>query len=656
MRGAEGKNREAAEALRKLGVKTVELDVSDDTSVEAGVETVLAEAGKIDVLVNNAGIASAGVTEAFTTDRRRDLRHECHRAASRHPLCCLHATAARWPDHQHRLDPRPRDVPLRRHLRREQVRGRARDSLRYEVSQLGVEVVEVQPSGYPTNFFTNLQIPAGIEITESYGEVGHIPDAMVTSLTATFEGKTPESARCRGAIVKLVGQAKGTALSAPSSARRSARPGQRGRRARAIQGGRGSVSAISTKSPDQPPNERKSSCPVRQSFSFGVRRRVQLAPYDWLVATVTPFRAAELGFAESSTLRSSRRSSTNSTGQWSWSAIPTAARVTVAGSSDKVAGLVYVAGVAPDEGESVNDLQDASRRSRWARSCARRSRPTAACGVDRPRAVPRRLAPTFPTPTCVHGDLAAVTATAFDDPDRRCLADEAVLGGVRHRGTRSHRAPPLSYDRTGSTVTEVEGASHFLMLSQPDIVAGVIREAVNASTVTWRREWRLDPGRQMRVETPARRRRKRRGQHGVPGRFESRFPPARITNRSTDQRAESAAAAKLAEDGHLVRLWRRPLVADFLEQRRSGSAGRALQPGTARGSARRDHRAGAATHHGGRHQPRHRPRPARGLIRSSRRRFTRTVLLSNDRVTSQGAQGDGDAGGIAGVAARANDL
>src|SRR5262249_34916066 len=37
MRGAQGKNREAAEALRKLGIKTVELDVSDDASVEAGV-------------------------------------------------------------------------------------------------------------------------------------------------------------------------------------------------------------------------------------------------------------------------------------------------------------------------------------------------------------------------------------------------------------------------------------------------------------------------------------------------------------------------------------------------------------------------------------------------------------------------------------------
>jgi len=28
------------------------------------------------------------------------------------------------------------------------------------------------------------------------------------------------------------------------------------------------------------------------------------------------------------------------------------------------------------------------------------------------------------------------------------------------------------------------------------------------------------------------------------------------------QRAESAAAAKLAENGHLVRLWRRPLISD----------------------------------------------------------------------------------------------
>ena len=71
MRGLAGKNREAAEALRKLGIRTVELDVSDDASVEAGVKSVLDDAGKIDVLVNNAGIGSAGVTEAFSPSRPR---------------------------------------------------------------------------------------------------------------------------------------------------------------------------------------------------------------------------------------------------------------------------------------------------------------------------------------------------------------------------------------------------------------------------------------------------------------------------------------------------------------------------------------------------------------------------------------------------------
>jgi short-subunit dehydrogenase len=85
------------------------------------------------------------------------------------------------------------------------------DSLRYEVSQLGVEVVEVQPSGYPTNFFTNLQSPASTEVTKSYGEVGQIPDAMVKSLTSTLEGKdAPNPHEVAEAIVKLVGQAKGS--------------------------------------------------------------------------------------------------------------------------------------------------------------------------------------------------------------------------------------------------------------------------------------------------------------------------------------------------------------------------------------------------------------------------------------------------------------
>ena len=85
------------------------------------------------------------------------------------------------------------------------------DSLRYELSQLGVEVVEVQPSAYPTNFFTGIQTPADTEVTKSYGEVGQIPDAMFKSFTSRFASEdAPNPHDVAEAIAKLVGQSKGS--------------------------------------------------------------------------------------------------------------------------------------------------------------------------------------------------------------------------------------------------------------------------------------------------------------------------------------------------------------------------------------------------------------------------------------------------------------
>src|SRR5215468_9709122 len=62
MRDVAGRNRPHAEALRTKGIQGVELDVTDNDSVERGVASVLAQAGRLDVLVNNAGIGSAGVS------------------------------------------------------------------------------------------------------------------------------------------------------------------------------------------------------------------------------------------------------------------------------------------------------------------------------------------------------------------------------------------------------------------------------------------------------------------------------------------------------------------------------------------------------------------------------------------------------------------
>ena len=214
MRGVQGKNREAAEALRELGVKTVELDVSEDTSVEAGVKTVQAEAGTIDVLVNNAGIASVGVTEAFTTEQAKAI-------FDTNVIGLLRVTRAVLPSMRQERDGLIINIGS--------ILGRVTfpfvgiygaskfavealtDSLRYEVSQLGVEVVEVQPSAYPTNLFASIQTPASTEVTKSYGEVGQIPDAMVKTFMSMFKGKdAPNPHDIAEAVAKLVDQSKGS--------------------------------------------------------------------------------------------------------------------------------------------------------------------------------------------------------------------------------------------------------------------------------------------------------------------------------------------------------------------------------------------------------------------------------------------------------------
>jgi NAD(P)-dependent dehydrogenase (short-subunit alcohol dehydrogenase family) len=83
MRDPRAKNRDQALALRRQGIAVVELDISSDDSVDHAVKQVLADTGRIDVLVNNAGIASGGITEAFTADQAQSgVQHQRRRIAS----------------------------------------------------------------------------------------------------------------------------------------------------------------------------------------------------------------------------------------------------------------------------------------------------------------------------------------------------------------------------------------------------------------------------------------------------------------------------------------------------------------------------------------------------------------------------------------------
>jgi NAD(P)-dependent dehydrogenase (short-subunit alcohol dehydrogenase family) len=214
MRDPQARNRDHAETLRKQGIEVVELDVSSDASVDRAVKEVLARTGRIEGLVNNAGIASAGVTEAFTPDQAKMVFNT-------NVVGLLRTARAVLPAMRGQGDGLIINVGS--------ILGRVTfpffglygaskfavealtDSLRYEVSQLGIDVVLVQPSAYPTAMYANVQQPADTARAAAYGAVGEIPGAMLRRFMTMFHAPdAPNPHDVAEAIARLVIQPKGS--------------------------------------------------------------------------------------------------------------------------------------------------------------------------------------------------------------------------------------------------------------------------------------------------------------------------------------------------------------------------------------------------------------------------------------------------------------
>ncbi len=68
---AAARRAERLEPLATDGIRVLAMDVTDDESRRLGIETILAETGRIDVLVNNAGYGSYGAVEDVSADEAR---------------------------------------------------------------------------------------------------------------------------------------------------------------------------------------------------------------------------------------------------------------------------------------------------------------------------------------------------------------------------------------------------------------------------------------------------------------------------------------------------------------------------------------------------------------------------------------------------------
>ncbi|EIF31419.1 short-chain alcohol dehydrogenase [Burkholderia sp. Ch1-1] len=214
MRDVAGRNRPHANALQARGIHVIELDVTDDVSVERGVTSVLKTAGRLDVLIDNAGIGSAGISEAFTTEQVRALFDVNVFGIQR----TLRAVLPVFRDRRDGLIVNIGSILGRVTLPFFGLYGASKfaiealtDSYRYELSKLGIDVVLVQPSNYPTNIFASAQRPGDAARGTGYGEIGAIPGKMVETLMELFEGDdAPNPHDVAEAIARVVEQPNGT--------------------------------------------------------------------------------------------------------------------------------------------------------------------------------------------------------------------------------------------------------------------------------------------------------------------------------------------------------------------------------------------------------------------------------------------------------------
>ena len=219
MRGVSGKNEEKAVELRKWAedngktVHVVELDVTDQTSVDKAVAQVAEQAGKIDVLINNAGVGTWGIQEAFEVE-------QVQRMFDVNVFGVLRVNRAVLPHMRKAGDGHviyvssglgrimfPFLGPYTASKFALEALGEVGS---YELSPLGIDTTILQPGAYGTSFLQNSIHPKDEKVIEDQPKV----KAMFEAFGAGFEerakaGELGDPKEIVNALVELVDSEKG---------------------------------------------------------------------------------------------------------------------------------------------------------------------------------------------------------------------------------------------------------------------------------------------------------------------------------------------------------------------------------------------------------------------------------------------------------------
>jgi NAD(P)-dependent dehydrogenase (short-subunit alcohol dehydrogenase family) len=194
MRDPGGRNARNASEIRTLAEKeslpihVLEMDVTDDASVERAVNAAVAKAGRIDVAINNAGYYLSGLEEAVTTEQAQRLMDTNFLGPVRVNRAVLpHMRRQRSGVLIHLSSAAGRVViPSGGFYCASKFALEAlAEAYSYELAAQGIESVIVQPGQYETPVFGNTVKAADEARTNTYGAVKEIPAKINAALSST---------------------------------------------------------------------------------------------------------------------------------------------------------------------------------------------------------------------------------------------------------------------------------------------------------------------------------------------------------------------------------------------------------------------------------------------------------------------------------------